>query len=226
MTFDAVVIGAGPAGAVAARELARRGCSVLLLDKAHFPRPKVCGCCINAAAVNLLRRLGLAHILGNAVPLRDVRLTAGGRAARVRLPGGVSLSREAFDNALVTAARKAGVQFRDGVAAKLGECGPDACEVDLGAESVSARVAVIASGLAGNETPPEVDSRIGAGVSVPAGLVPPFFTPGTIFMGTTGGGYVGLVRVEDGRLDAAAAFDVAFLKCARRRGSGGRGGAG
>ena len=51
MSPDVLVIGAGPAGSVTARELARRGRRVLLVDKAAFPRPKVCGCCLNAAAV-------------------------------------------------------------------------------------------------------------------------------------------------------------------------------
>ena len=119
MTYDAVVIGAGPAGAVTARELARRGCSVLLVDKAHFPRPKVCGCCVNGAAVKTLARLGLGSVLANGVPLHDVRIAAGRRSARVKLPCGVALSREAFDFALVREAIAAGVVFRDGVSAEL-----------------------------------------------------------------------------------------------------------
>jgi flavin-dependent dehydrogenase len=201
------VIGAGPAGAIAARELARRGCSVLLVDKARFPRAKVCGCCINGAAVNTLRRLGLGHVLANAIPLRDVRIAAGRRSARVTLPGGVSLSREAFDLALVQEAVKAGVEFRDGVSAKF-----ERGEVWLGEDPRSARVTILANGLTGSDAVPEAGSRIGAGVSVPAEAVPPFFAPGTIFMATGRGGYVGLVRIEDGRLDVAAAFDVAFLK--------------
>ena len=41
--FDAIVAGAGPAGATAARLLARSGARVLLLDKARFPREKPCG---------------------------------------------------------------------------------------------------------------------------------------------------------------------------------------
>ncbi len=197
MTHDALVIGAGPAGAVAARELARRGCSVLLVDKAKFPRPKVCGCCLNGAAVAALARLGLAHVLTNGVPLRDVRIAAGRRSARVKLPGGVALSREAFDGALVREAVAAGVEFRDGVSARF--------------ES-AARVTIVASGLTGTDAAAEPGSRVGAGTSVPASAVPGFFAPGTIFMATARGGYVGLVRVEDGRLDVAAAFDAAFLK--------------
>ena len=45
------VIGAGPAGAMAAYELARRSFRVLLVDKSEFPRPKVCGCCLNGQAL-------------------------------------------------------------------------------------------------------------------------------------------------------------------------------
>ena len=41
-TYDAIVAGAGPAGSTAARLLARQGAGVLLLDKARFPRDKVC----------------------------------------------------------------------------------------------------------------------------------------------------------------------------------------
>lgn len=206
MTRDAVVIGAGPAGAVAARELARRGCSVLLVDKARFPRPKVCGCCVNGAAVRTLQRLGLGSVLAGAVPLRDARIAAGRRSARVKLPGGVVLSREALDAALVREAIAAGAEFRDGAAAHF-----ESGAVSVGGEPADARIAVVASGLSGGAEP-EPGSRIGAGACVPAPAAPEFYAPGSIFMATARGGYVGIVRVEDGRLDVAAAFDVAFVK--------------
>jgi 2-polyprenyl-6-methoxyphenol hydroxylase-like FAD-dependent oxidoreductase len=75
-----------------------------------------------------------------------------------------------------------------------------------------ARVAVIASGLTGGEATAERGSRIGAGVILPATTAPRFFGPRTIHMAVGHGGYVGLVRVEDDRLDVAAAFDAAFVK--------------
>jgi flavin-dependent dehydrogenase len=210
VTPDALVIGAGPAGAVTAHELARRGVPVLLVDKARFPRSKVCGCCINAAAVATLRRLGLGHVLARGVPLRDVRIGAGKCSARLKLPGGVSLSRAVFDAALVAAAVKAGAAFRDGVAAKF-ENG----EVQMSGERpglARPSVTILASGLTGSDATPEPASRIGAGATVPADAAPAFFSPGSIFMATARGGYVGLVRVEDNRLDVAAAFDVEFVK--------------
>ncbi|MEO1340345.1 MAG: FAD-dependent oxidoreductase, partial [Cyanobacteria bacterium J06635_13] len=41
--FDCIVVGAGPAGGSAAYHLAKAGHSVLVLDKANFPRDKSCG---------------------------------------------------------------------------------------------------------------------------------------------------------------------------------------
>jgi 2-polyprenyl-6-methoxyphenol hydroxylase-like FAD-dependent oxidoreductase len=86
--------------------------------------------------------------------------------------------------------------------------------VCLGSEVVSASIVVVASGLTGGDARPERGSRVGAGVVLPAEVAPTFFGPGTIYMATGRGGYVGLVRVEGDRLDAAAAFDPAFVKAA------------
>src|SRR5207247_3377031 len=52
--FDAVVVGAGPGGSTAAHRLARAGVSVLLLDKARFPRDKPCGGGLTLRAVKEL----------------------------------------------------------------------------------------------------------------------------------------------------------------------------
>ncbi len=58
-TFDAVVVGAGPAGAAAAITLARAGRSVALCDRAHFPRDKTCGDGLTTGALRRLDELGL-----------------------------------------------------------------------------------------------------------------------------------------------------------------------
>ena len=50
-SWDVVVIGAGVAGGMAAYDCARRGLTVLLVEKRSFPRWKVCGCCFNANAI-------------------------------------------------------------------------------------------------------------------------------------------------------------------------------
>lgn len=57
--WDAAIVGAGPAGSTAAIHLARRGLSVLLIDKEEFPRDKVCGDGLIADAIAALKRVDL-----------------------------------------------------------------------------------------------------------------------------------------------------------------------
>ena len=60
MIYDALVIGGGPAGGTSALLLARAGWSVAVVEKAEFPRRKVCGEFISATTLPLLDELGLA----------------------------------------------------------------------------------------------------------------------------------------------------------------------
>src|SRR5437868_6129037 len=73
-SFDVAVIGAGPAGALCARECARLGLTVLLVDRAKFPRYKVCGCCLSQGAICLLERLGLKEVIDScqAIDLKEL----------------------------------------------------------------------------------------------------------------------------------------------------------
>ncbi|MBI4170433.1 MAG: FAD-dependent oxidoreductase, partial [Candidatus Aenigmarchaeota archaeon] len=59
MTYDAIVIGAGPAGSVAAMFLAKAGKNVLLVDKARFPRDKTCGDAQGRKAAAIMTELGI-----------------------------------------------------------------------------------------------------------------------------------------------------------------------
>jgi 2-polyprenyl-6-methoxyphenol hydroxylase-like FAD-dependent oxidoreductase len=108
---DVLVIGAGPAGSVTALLLARAGFSVRILERARFPRRKVCGEYLNAGAVDALARLGvLDDVRALASPLRGVRIVAAG-APGVALPFArlaLACARERLDALLLDAACAAG----------------------------------------------------------------------------------------------------------------------
>src|SRR5437764_14619958 len=66
--YDVIVVGAGPGGSAAAVSLALDGWKVLLLDKATFPRDKVCGDMISPRSQRVLRALGCAEAVERACP--------------------------------------------------------------------------------------------------------------------------------------------------------------
>ena len=78
---DAVVIGGGLAGGMAALRLASAGFRTVVFDRTAHPREKVCGCCLAPAGIAVLARCGLAGLLSDASPLEDVLLEAEHRAA-------------------------------------------------------------------------------------------------------------------------------------------------
>lgn len=225
--WDAIVIGAGPAGATAAREIARRGASVLLVDKAQFPRSKVCGCCLNGPAQDALNASGLGDLVKSlgAVDLHHFEFAVAGERAVVPLHSNVSLSRESFDAALVREAIASGASFLPSSQAAVGDTSGDFRQITLTQNELSiqakAKIVIAADGLSGSSLAriPEFtqsvspDSRIGAGTTVD--LFPAFYEPGRIYMACGKGGYVGLVRLEDGRLDIAAALDPNVVRSYR-----------
>ena len=140
--FDALVVGSGPAGSVAALVLARGGARVALVDKATFPRDKACGDLIGPRGVQLLDDLGI-HVTG-AVPVGDM-VVVGPTARRVRLPCfagrtypgyALALPRAELDAALHDAAVAAGAEsFVDRAAAPLfGDSGLEGFTLAAGIE--------------------------------------------------------------------------------------------
>jgi flavin-dependent dehydrogenase len=222
--WDAVVIGAGPAGALAARQLALGGRRVLLLDKKKFPRTKVCGACINARAMTALKVAGLEQLLCSlkGLELRQLEIIADGRRAHVMMPAGIAVGRAQLDLALTDAAVQAGCEFRDGTSAKVGVLRDDLREVRLESggdrQMVAARVVLAADGLehsslSGNgafSSDIAADSLIGLGATIPREGYP--LAPGTIRMVAGGGGYVGIVELDGDRLNLAAAVAASEIR--------------
>ena len=117
---DVTVVGAGPAGTLAALVLARQGRRVRLFDRARFPRPKLCGDTLNPGALaSLAAHLDLTPLRVRGVPLVGMRLSGPGGVAVVgRYPDGVaglSVTRLVLDAWLLDEARRAGVTVEEGV---------------------------------------------------------------------------------------------------------------
>jgi geranylgeranyl reductase family protein len=112
--FDALVVGAGPAGSLTAFHLARGGARVLLADKARFPRDKPCGGGVTVRAERLLP-FSITPVVEDEVDCFELRLRYGSRfTRRTRAPLVRMTQRRRLDAFLVEQAQEAGAEFRDG----------------------------------------------------------------------------------------------------------------
>jgi len=114
--WDAVVVGAGPAGSAAAAALASRGGRVLLVEKDRFPRSKVCGEFLAAEALASLERIGAREAVeaASAERIHEGSLhLANGAAVPFLLPApALGISRLAFDALLAERAEALGARVR------------------------------------------------------------------------------------------------------------------
>jgi geranylgeranyl reductase family protein len=146
---DVVVVGAGPAGASTARSLAGRGASVILLDRARFPRDKPCGGGITARAARLVP-FPLDPVVEDRIDRIDFRLdyhSAFSRRADHTLI--LMTQRTRLDKFLVERAVEAGADLREGVKASRVEQDGVGVVVRTDAGDVHARLAIGADGANG-----------------------------------------------------------------------------
>ena len=226
-----LVVGGGVAGSACAIELRTHHVDVTLVEKSNFPRDKVCGCCIGGAGIEVLKNLSchaslltqattapavdrplFQQIMDQAVQVKQWRGSLGGRTIQVDLPAGIAISRAALDSTLLKAAREAGCNVQMPCNARISEVASQHVKVTLQHSSHTEQrdfdLVVLATGLNSqglSSLLPWRESPHGPfGVSWTAHCDE--IAPHVIHMACDHDGYVGLVRLESGHVDVAAAL--------------------
>jgi len=234
--YDALLIGGGPAGATAALALARAGWKVALVEKANFPRRKVCGEYLSPTNLALFRQLGIADdFLERAgPPVRQVGLFARETVLMAPMPWqrrtsddwGRALGRETLDTLLLQRAAEAGARvWQPWSAVKLDKPGEAVvCEAasreTRETQNLCARVMIAAHGSWESGTLPTQPSRrplLGSDLlgfkahfhdcRLPAGLMPLLVFPG---------GYGGMVHTNEERTSVSCCVRRDQLERCRR----------
>ena len=163
---DVVVVGGGPAGAATTWALARNGVDVLILDRAHFPRPKPCAEYLSPQASRILSEMGALDAVeqAGAAQLAGITIHApsgvafeGRFAAAHGFHGfrdrGLALRREVLDTILLGRARATGARVIEGAAVTniVRDASGRATGVEVRANdavtTITARIVVCADGL-------------------------------------------------------------------------------
>ena len=235
MIFDALVIGGGPAGSTAAILLAQAGWSVAIIEKARFPRRKVCGEFLSATNAGLLDELGIGEAYrSQAGPdIRRVGFFGYGStiiAPMPRIRGGAgwgrALGRATLDSLLLQRASDAGATvFRPAAAVPLTSFAEgQTCEVTVegGSMQLRARVIIAAYGSweRGIREPDRLPRRASDLLAFKAhfvgGSLPPDLMPLIAFPG----GYGGLAHSDGGQISFSLCIRRDMLEAARHRFSG------
>lgn len=228
MRYDAVIIGAGPAGSAAARLLAQEGWRVALVEKVVFPRRKVCGEFISATSMPVLKACGVAVPFIAAAGPAVTRIGAYAGNAMLEAPRrqfwGRALGREHLDTLLRDAAVAAGATLFQ--PAEVASMQPDGeqqlCVLDDGRE-IAGRIVIAACGswntkgvfAVGGAKPASSDLFAFKAhfrqSALPPGLMPLLAFPG---------GYGGLVESDGGRLSLSCCIRRDTLSKVRNRHGG------
>lgn len=239
--FDAIIVGAGPAGATAAVLLARAGWSVALIEKQAFPRRKVCGECIAASNLPLLQAIGIDGAVLEAVagaPLRRVVVLQGAQKLIFDLPAargagmewGRALGRETLDTLLMGLARQAGAAVWQPWAVDSIEGGPGAfqCAVRHATTGQRAMLAAPLTILANGSWEPLPAQRVQRRAQRRASDLLAFkanfraaaLPPGLLPVLSFSGGYGGMVVADAGLLTLACCVRADRLEQWRKQAPG------
>jgi flavin-dependent dehydrogenase len=226
MLFDALIVGAGPAGSVAARLLAQAGWDVALVERAAFPRRKVCGEFISSATLPVLEACGVAEAFAAAAGpvVTRVGIYAGGAA--LVAPGekawGRALGREYLDVLLRDTAVAAGARLYQPMAVESLARSGDGFTCLVGGTVIKAHTLIAACGswnargLFALASEPASSDLFAFKAHFNASRLPPGLMPLLAFPG----GYGGLVHEDGGRTSLSCCVRRDVLADIRARHSG------
>ncbi|HOW52536.1 MAG TPA: NAD(P)/FAD-dependent oxidoreductase [bacterium] len=146
--FDCVVVGGGPAGAVAALTLARRGRRVVLLEKGSLPRFKPCAGGLSSEAFSLL---GLSELAGEVGRVHEVRILFDGTLPSLHhlAQPCIMVDRASFDKGLIDLAAAAGAEIAQRTEVTGFTPRGDLWQVETNRGMFPARKVIIADGALG-----------------------------------------------------------------------------
>ena len=231
-TSDALVIGAGPAGASAAILLAGAGWRVTLVEQHAYPRQKVCGECIAAGNFALLDELGVGHAVRRlcGAALERVGWMRADNTVTAQMPTcsdsadqyGRALGRDVLDQLLVERACALGVRILQPARLRSvrGRPGKFSCEIEHGdqprraaARFTTLQASILIDAHGSWETGPRFENAAEPAARVPQRASDLFafkatfhdsaLTPGLLPVVAFNGGYGGMVVANDGRTTAA-----------------------
>ena len=149
--YDCIIVGAGPAGGSAAYHLAKRGRSVLVLEKESLPRYKPCGGGVSPAIAKWFDFDFSPAISVKADTLRCTWKMEDPVESKLEISEPVwMVRRDVFDNFLIEQAKKQGAELKDNTEVKGIEFKGDHWEVDTGHGPLSARYLIAADGAKGS----------------------------------------------------------------------------
>jgi geranylgeranyl reductase family protein len=149
VTYDAIVVGAGPAGSTCAYHLSRGGASVLLLDRARFPRDKPCGGGVTVRALDVLP-VSIQPVIEEVVTIAELRLRYGRAVERGSgKPLAAMTQRRRLDAHLVEEAVRVGAELRDGTKVQQVEAADGRVAVTADGERLYGRALIGADGVNG-----------------------------------------------------------------------------
>jgi flavin-dependent dehydrogenase len=200
---DAIVIGAGPAGAAAAIGLARAGAKTLLLERARETGDALCGGFLSWHSLARLEALGIDSATLGGQQVTHVRLFAGRRHSDTALPApAMGVSRRRLDGVLQMAAQQAGAALERGVQAAAIEGGSVRTRDGATLAAPSLFLGVGKHGFRGQPREParwqQRDPVMGLRLRLPHHAALDRLVGDAVELHLFDRGYAGLVRQEDG----------------------------